>query len=142
MHVQEVYEVPKANVTVFREGGKWSQPVTGANVRKAVADACAACEAGDSLMFYFSGYGTRVRTPAFFWNDSCQVEKHCLKCEIRAWSTGCICSGQSVANGKLCQGPKGHTHLSGGLLNLPIQCTLLNKDLSVLGNPVLIVERP
>ena len=59
--VQEVYEVPKANITVLREGGKHSKPVTGANVRKAVADTCAACEKGDCVMFYFAGYGTRVR---------------------------------------------------------------------------------
>ncbi|NJR43507.1 MAG: hypothetical protein HC767_13495 [Akkermansiaceae bacterium] len=61
--MQEVYEVPKANITVFREGGRWSKPVTGANVRKAVVDACASSVPGDSLMFFFAGFGTRVFRP-------------------------------------------------------------------------------
>lgn len=84
LHVQEVYEVPKANITVFREGGKWSQPVTGANVRKAVADACAASAQGDSLLFYFAGYGTRVRNPLFVLHLSSPVM--CLSVESRKQS--------------------------------------------------------
>lgn len=60
MRVQESFAVPQAAITFFNEGGQFSKAPTGAAVKAALNQAAAACKPGDSLMFHFSGHGTRV----------------------------------------------------------------------------------